>query len=156
MSDLLFLRRAIELAREHSAGGRGGPFGALVVCRGEVAGEGWNQVVEEADPTAHAEIKAIREAARRKGTHLLDDCVLYASCEPCPMCLAAIYWARIPRVVFAGRSEDAGAVGFDDAVIARELRLSWEERRIESRQALREEALGVLQEWKENPEREEY
>jgi tRNA(Arg) A34 adenosine deaminase TadA len=156
MSDLTFLRRALHLAEEHSLAGTAGPFGAVVVRRGEVIGQGWNRVVEAQDPTAHAEVLAIREAAMRSGSHVLDDCVLYSSCEPCPMCLGAIYWARIPRVVFASSAEDARAVGFDDTVIAQELTLLWKDRSIQGRQTLRKEGRAVLEQWKQRPDRVEY
>ncbi|MGD2120110.1 MAG: nucleoside deaminase [Gemmatimonadota bacterium] len=156
MDDLTFLRQAIELAEVHALGGTAGPFGAVVVRAGEVVGRGWNRVVDETDPTAHAEVLAIREAARCLGTHVLDDCVVYSSCEPCPMCLAAIYWARIPRVVFASRGEDAAEAGFDDSLIAREMSLDWEDRSVESSHALRDEANEVLRRWKEKPDRVEY
>jgi len=156
MSDLTFLRQAIQLAREHSQSGKGGPFGAVVVREEKVVGRGWNQVVEDRDPTAHAEVLAIRDAARRLGTHILDDCTIYCSCEPCPMCLGAVYWSRIPRVVFAGGEEDAKTAGFDDTVIASELKLGWEDRSIRSRQALKEEGKKVLEEWARDPDRVEY
>lgn len=156
MTELTFLRHAIELARKHSSAGKGGPFGAVVVREGKVVGWGWNRVVENRDPTAHAEVLAIRDAARRLGTHVLDDCTIYCSCEPCPMCLAAIYWSRIPNVVFAGGGEDAKAAGFDDALIAKELRLGWEDRTLLGRQALREEGRKVLEEWGKDPDRVEY
>ncbi len=156
VDDLHFLKQAIQLAELHSMRGPAGPFGALVVRAGEVVGLGWNRVVEKGDPTAHAEILAVRDAAKRLGTHVLDDCVVYSSCEPCPMCLAAIYWARIPRVVFASQGEDADEAGFDDAFIARELSLDWKERTMEGRQALREEGNAVLRRWKEKPDRAEY
>jgi guanine deaminase len=156
MNDLTFLHEALRLAREHSATDRGGPFGAVVVRDDVVVGMGSNRVVEKRDPTAHAEILAIREAAGKLGTHVLADCTIYCSCEPCPMCLAAMYWARIPRVVFAAVGGDAKAVGFDDTVIARELALGWEDRSILSRRALREEGKEVLEAWLRNPNRVEY
>jgi len=156
MNDLTFMREAIQLAREHSLANKGGPFGAVVVREGMVVGRGWNQVVENGDPTAHAEVLAIRDAARQLGTHILDDCTIYCSCEPCPMCLGAIYWSRIPRVVFAAGGEDAKAFGFDDAVIADELSLGWEDRSVQSEQALRDEGRKVLEEWARNPDRVEY
>jgi tRNA(Arg) A34 adenosine deaminase TadA len=156
MSDLTYLAHAIELAREHSRGGQNGPFGAVVVKKSEIVGQGSNRVVEGSDPTAHAEILAIRDAARRLGTHVLEDCVIYCSCEPCPMCLSAIYWARIPRVVFAAGGEDARAAGFDDTLIAQELGLGWEDRSIEGRRALEEEGRRILEEWVQNPERVGY
>ena len=117
--DTDFLREALRLAAESSASGVNGPFGAVIVRNGVVVGRGWNRVVEEADPTAHAEILAIRDAARELGSHVLADCVLYASCEPCPMCMAAVYWARIGRVVYAAGAEDAAEAGFDDSAIDR-------------------------------------
>jgi tRNA(Arg) A34 adenosine deaminase TadA len=156
MSDLIFLRKAIRLAEEHSLATTAGPFGAVVVRLGKVIGAGWNRVVADQDPTAHAEIMAIRDAAKRLGTHVLDDCVIYSSCEPCPMCLAAIYWARIPRVVFACSGEDAKAVGFDDTVIAKELNLRWEDRSLQSLQALEDEGRDVLEGWVRKPDRSEY
>jgi tRNA(Arg) A34 adenosine deaminase TadA len=156
MNDLRFLRQAILLAGEHSSAGTGGPFGAVVTRGREVVGQGWNQVVMAIDPTAHAEILAIRAAAERLGTHILDNCVIHCSCEPCPMCLSAIYWARIPRVVFAASGEDAAAAGFDDTAIARELELGWAIRGVKSVQELREEGKAILQKWAENPHRERY
>lgn len=156
MNHDVFLRRALELAREHGATGINGPFGAVVVRDGEVVGEGWNRVVECHDPTSHAEVNAIREAARRLGTHDLSGCTIYASCEPCPMCLSAIYWARIARLHFAAGKDDAAAIGFDDAHIDRQLSLDWETREIEATQHLRAEGCAVLDEWVRNPLRIEY
>lgn len=156
MNDLQHLRVSIDLAREHSTDGRNGPFGAVVVRNGEVVGRGWNRVVELSDPTAHAEILAIRDACRRLRTHDLSECVLYASCEPCPMCLSTVYWARIPRVVYAATSEDAAAAGFDDARIRTELCKAWPDRALEGSQDLREEALGIMESWTVNPLKLEY
>jgi len=156
MNDLAFLRQAIQLAKEHSRAGKGGPFGAVVVHNGEVVGQGLNRVVQDQDPTAHAEVLAIRNAARQLGIHVLDDCTIYCSCEPCPMCLSAIYWARIPRVVFASGGEDAEAAGFNDSFITHELSLSWEDRALQGSQALREEGQRVLEEWARDPDRLEY
>ncbi len=116
-----FMARAIELATVHSADGTHGPFGAVVVHGKTIVGEGFNSVVAEHDPTAHAEIIAIRQAAQRLQTHDLSACTLYASCEPCPMCLAAIYWARIPTVYYAATHADAHEAGFDDLNIYRRL-----------------------------------
>ena len=113
-------------------------------------------MVRSKDPTAHAEIVAIREAAHRLGTHVLTDCTIYCSCEPCPMCLAAIYWARIPRVVFAATGDDAKAVGFDDTRIGLEFTLEWDERDLSWDQMLQEEGRKVLEAWRENPDRKEY
>jgi tRNA(Arg) A34 adenosine deaminase TadA len=151
MNDLQHLRLSIELAREHSTDGRNGPFGAVVVLDGDVVGKGWNRVVELSDPTAHAEILAIRDACRRLRTHDLSDCVLYASCEPCPMCLSTIYWARIPRVVYAATSEDAATAGFDDARIREELCKDWPERALNRSQNLQEEARRIMEAWTVNP-----
>ncbi len=156
MNDLNHLRRAIELARSHSQKGEGGPFGAVVVRDCEVVGEGWNRVVEKHDPTAHAEVLAIRDAAGALDTHVLDDCTIYCSCEPCPMCLSAIYWARIPRIVFAASGEDARAAGFDDTSIASEVTQKWEARTVNAKQALAQEGREVLENWIRNPDRVEY
>ncbi|MFZ5465845.1 MAG: nucleoside deaminase [Pseudomonadota bacterium] len=116
-ADATFLREAIMLATASVAAG-GGPFGALVVCNGQVVGRGQNTVTLDCDPSAHAEINAIREAARALGRPHLDDCVLYASCEPCPMCLATSLWAHLPRIVYAASHEEATRAGFDDTPIA--------------------------------------
>lgn len=156
MDDLKHLRRAIHLARHHSQEGESGPFGAIVVREGEVVGEGWNRVVENHDPTAHAEILAIRDATEKLETHVLDDCTIFCSCEPCPMCLSAIYWARIPRILFAATGDDAKLAGFDDTFIAREMTLDWESRTKEVEQALPEEGRRVLEEWAQNPNRVDY
>lgn len=151
-----FLRRAIQLAETHSADGRNGPFGSVVVKDGEVVGEGWNQVVENSDPTAHAEVMAIRDAGKLLGAHDLTGCTIYASCEPCPMCLSAIYWARIGTVVFSASAEDAAAAGFDDTRILEELGRGWVERSLEGTQALREDGRRVLKGWAENPRKTPY
>jgi len=156
MSDKDFLRQAIRLAADHSGDGRNGPFGAVLVRDGTVVGKGWNRVVELADPTAHAEVLAIRDACRRLGTHDLGGSVLYCSCEPCPMCLSAIYWARISRVVFASSKEDAAAAGFDDTRILEEMDRSWADREVEGVQDLREEGRKVMEAWVENPRKLAY
>ena len=156
MNDRDLLKHSIRLARENSADGRGGPFGAVVVREGTVVGTGVNRVVMTRDPTAHAEILAIRDAADRLGTHLLADCIIYCSCEPCPMCLAAIYWSRIPKVVFAASGEDARWAGFDDSLIAGELILPWEARSLDCHQDLQELGREVLQAWIHNPRKQDY
>ncbi|MBM3540264.1 MAG: nucleoside deaminase, partial [Alphaproteobacteria bacterium] len=115
------MRRAIALSRERSATGEGGPFGAVVVRDGTIISEGWNQVVGGNDPTAHAEIVAIRRACAHRGSFSLDGCEIYTSCEPCPMCLAAILWARIGRIYYANTRVDAAAIGFDDDYFYREV-----------------------------------
>lgn len=156
MDDDALLRRAIELAARHSADGAHGPFGAVVARDGEVVGEGWNQVVARNDPTAHAEVVAIRDACRRLETHDLSGCVLYASCEPCPLCLAAAYWARVSRVVYAASKEDAAGAGFDDERIYAELALPWTARRVRGEQRLAEEGRSVLDAWLANSRRIPY
>ncbi len=154
--DLTYLQRAIDLAAEHSRDGRHGPFGAVIVKDGAVVAEGWNAVVDSHDPTAHAEVAAIRAAAQRLGTHELNGCTIYASCEPCPMCLAAIYWARIDRVVYAATKEDAAEIGFDDSMIYEEMAKDWYERRLGSAQALRGQAREAMQAWATNPKKLDY
>ncbi|QHV99591.1 nucleoside deaminase [Spirosoma endbachense] len=142
-----FLREAIRLAREGMASGQGGPFGSVIVRNGEIVGQGCNQVTSTNDPTAHAEVVAIRDACRNLGTFQLDGCTLYASCEPCPMCLGAIYWARPSRIVYGAFHYDAARAGFDDHFIYGELEKPREERRIPMQQALRDEANAVFDEW---------
>jgi tRNA(Arg) A34 adenosine deaminase TadA len=115
------MAQALALACENARLGRGGPFGAIVVHDGKVVGDGWNQVTGTNDPTAHAEVVAIRAAATMLGRFALQGCVLYTSCEPCPMCLAAAYWARVDRIVFAATQDDAAAAGFDDAFLYEEI-----------------------------------
>jgi len=155
--DLLHLREAIRLSSEASTVSGRGPFGAVVVRGGEVIGRGWNAVVETRDPTAHAEIMAIREAARALGTHDLSGCTLYASCEPCPMCLAAIHWARMDRICFAAGREDAAAAGFDDARFRSALTCGASRTGlIPSMQALQDEARAALEAWARNPGRIPY
>lgn len=127
------LRHAIALAARNVNSGHGGPFGAVVTRGAEILAEGVNRVTEVKDPTAHAEIVAIREACRKRNSHQLDGCVIYASCEPCPMCLAAIYWARPEAVYFAATKEDASTAGFDDSMIYSEIALAPGERRIACR-----------------------
>lgn len=151
-----FLLRAIALARDHMTAGHGGPFGA-VIARGDVIlAEGWNQVTTLHDPTAHAEVQAIRSACAALGDHRLSGCVLYASCEPCPMCLAAAYWSRVDRLVFAASRQDAAAAGFDDDLLYREIPLPPAARSLPSLQALRSEAVAVLQDWTRLPNRVPY
>lgn len=129
-----FLEKAIQLACEGVRTGRGGPFGAVVVKNGSIIGQGSNQVSTHMDPTAHAEIVAIRAACQTLGHFQLDDCVLYSSCEPCPMCMGAIYWARPVAVYFAASRQDAAQAGFDDDFIYRELPMAPEERQIPGQQ----------------------
>ena len=155
MNEKLMLE-AIRLSREKMRRGNGGPFGAVVVRRGKIIARGWNRVTSANDPTAHAEVTAIREACRKLKTFRLDDCALYASCEPCPMCLAAIYWARIGRIFYAGSRRDAAAAGFDDDLIGRELARPVSRRKIPTRQLLRGEALKIFKEWQDKPDKIRY
>jgi len=142
-----FMRRAIALGIENVRSGKGGPFGAVVVKDGRVVAEGANRVTTTNDPTAHAEIVAIREACRVLGEFQLGGCDLYTTCEPCPMCLGAIYWARPARVFYACVAADAAAVGFDDAFIYDELKRLLPERRVPMQQLLREESLKIFSLW---------
>jgi guanine deaminase len=154
--DHAFLREAIALSIEKMEAGEGGPFAALIVKDGHVVGRGWNRVTSANDPTAHAEIDAIRNACARLKTFSLAGCHIYASCEPCPMCLAAIYWARLESVTFAAGSEDAAVAGFDDSQIYNELRRPHAERNITILQRLREEAVEAFTHWKNKLDRVEY
>ncbi len=147
MNDDFFLRQTFQLAREGMTTNQGGPFGSLIVRDGEIVGRGYNQVTSTNDPTAHAEVVAIRDACRNLGTFQLEGCTLYASCEPCPMCLGAIYWARPSRIVYGAFHSDAASVGFDDQFIYEELDKPREDRKIPMQQRLREEANAVFQEW---------
>ncbi len=151
-----FMRAAIRLALEKMRRGEGGPFGAVVVRRGKIVGRGWNRVTSTNDPTAHAEIAAIRDASQRLKTFRLDDCEIYASCEPCPMCLAAIYWARIGGIFHAGARHDAADAGFDDDLIGRDMARPVSRRKIPMRQLLRGEALKIFKEWREKPDKVRY
>jgi guanine deaminase len=142
-----FMRRAIALAIENIRSAQGGPFGALVVKDGRILAEGANRVTISNDPTAHAEVVAIREACRVLGDFQLPGCDLYTTCEPCPMCLGAIYWARPARVFYACLASDAAAAGFDDAFIYEELRRSLGARDLPMEQLLREESLSIFSLW---------
>jgi len=151
-----FMRAAIRLARDKMRRAGGGPFGAVVVRRGKIVGRGWNRVTSANDPTAHAEVNAIRDACRRLKSFRLDDCEIYASCEPCPMCLAAIYWARIGKIFYAGARRDAAVAGFDDDLIGWEMVRPISRRKIPMRQLLRGETLKIFKEWRENPDKVAY
>lgn len=151
-----FLREAIRLARENVARGAGGPFGAVVVRDGEIIGTGTNQVTSSGDPTAHAEVVAIRSACRSLGTFQLDECEIYCSCEPCPMCLGAIYWARPRRVVFASSAHDAADAGFDDSFIYDEIRLPRGRRRMPLEQMRVDEAGEEFAAWRAAEDKVEY
>lgn len=149
------IERAIRLSVENVAQG-GGPFGAVVARGGEIVAEGVNRVTALNDPTAHAEVQAIRLAAQRLGRFDLSDCELYASCEPCPMCLGAIYWARLSRLYYAATQHDAAAAGFDDALIYREMALAPSLRRLPTASLSREEALEAFRRWREQANRIDY
>jgi guanine deaminase len=151
-----FMRRAITLALENVRTGNGGPFAAIVVKDGRVIAEGTNRVTSSNDPTAHAEIVAIREACRVLNDFQLTGCDLYTTCEPCPMCLGAIYWARPARIFYAGTAADAAAAGFDDAFIYDELKLPPSSRRIPTAQILREESLAIFAAWQKQENKKRY
>lgn len=150
------MARAIELSFENIRSNQGGPFAALVVSAGKILSEGTNRVTFTNDPTAHAEIVAIREACRKLGRFELTDCEIYASCEPCPMCLGAIYWARPARVYFAANSADAAKIGFDDTLIYNQLKLPPEARKIPMLQLMRDRALEVFRAWEAKPDKIQY
>lgn len=154
--DLGFVKMAAELGLKGVLNNEGGPFGCVIVKDGKVIGKGNNRVTTINDPTAHAEIQAIRDACEHLGSHQLDGCVLYTSCEPCPMCLGAIYWARPDKVFYAATKEDAAASGFDDHFIYEEIALAPGERSIEFRQLGREEALSAFKAWDEKEDKIEY
>ncbi len=151
-----FLRRAIELGLEGMRKGQGGPFGAVVVKDGQIVGKGWNRVTSSSDPTAHAEVTAIRDACRNLKDFQLTGCVLYTSCEPCPMCLGAIYWARPDRFVFAAGREDAAAAGFDDQFIYDELPMPPANRSLPGEQMLSEEGAAMFERWRDKEDKVEY
>ena len=151
-----FLAQAVDLATRNVARHGGGPFGALVVRRGEIVGRGVNRVTPTNDPTAHAEIVAIRSACRRLGTFQLTGCVVYASAEPCPMCLGAIYWARPKRVVFAATRQDAAHAGFDDAFIYGEIARTPARRRIPFVRLEVPDPLAPFRAWRADPARKRY
>jgi len=151
-----FMREAIGLADAGMREGRGGPFGCVIVRRGEIVGRGSNRVTSTNDPTAHAEVTAIRDACGRLGTFQLTDCELYTSCEPCPMCLSAIYWARIPQVFYGNTRQDAAAIGFDDDFIYRQVPLPPDQRAIAMKPLLRDEALATFRGWAAKPDKVRY
>ena len=150
-----FLRRAIELSICNIEKG-GGPFGAIIVKDGKIIAEGVNRVTTDNDPTAHAEINAIRNASAVLGTFNLSSCELYSSCEPCPMCLSAIYWAHIDNLYYSNTKNDAKAIGFDDSFIYDELNLPCHERRLKTHQYLSEEAIVAFERWKNKEDKTAY
>lgn len=151
-----YMRRAIRLAEDNAASGNGGPFGAVIVKDGKVVAEGSNTVTVDKDPTAHAEVNAIRRACAVLGTFDLSGCELYTSCEPCPMCLAACYWAHISRVYYAAGRDDAAAAGFDDDMIYVEVAKPLDERKLPFIQLLPEEGLRPFLLWRSNPDKVRY
>lgn len=157
MSEENFMRRAIELSRIKMLAGEGGPFGAVVVKDGRIVGEGWNRVLGTCDPTAHAEIVAIRDAGARLGSFDLSGAEIYTSCEPCPMCLAAILWARIGKMYYANTRVEASAIGFDDDYFYVEVAKPLTGRRdLPAVRLLPEEAVAVFAEWDAKPDKVPY
>lgn len=150
------MRHAVRLSAERMREGAGGPFGAVIVKDGKVIAEGWNRVTSSNDPTAHAEVTAIRRACEVLGTFSLKGCDIYTSCEPCPMCLAAIYWARLDHIYFANTRADAAAIGFDDDMIYGEVSKPIGDRVIPTVQVALPEAQAVFAEWREKPDKVEY
>lgn len=150
------MRAAIALARTKMRANCGGPFGAVVVRQEKIIARGWNRVTSANDPTAHAEVTAIRAACRKLNTFHLEDCELYTNCEPCPMCLSAIYWARIKKVWYANTRQDAARIHFDDDWIYREVARPIDGRQVKMRQLLRDEALEVFAEWQAKPDKVAY
>jgi len=155
-NDRSFLAQAIALAKQGVKEGAGGPFGCVIVKDGKVVGRGWNQVTSSNDPTAHAEVVAIRDACRSLGGYQLTDCDVYASCEPCPMCLGALYWARPRRVVYASTRHAAAEAGFDDDFIYLEINVAPGERKIPFSYEAMEEAAAVFRSWQEKGDKKLY
>lgn len=151
-----FLREAIRLSIEKMEANEGGPFGAVIVRDGQIIGRGWNRVTSTNDPTAHAEVVAIRDASSKLKTFSLAGCEIYSSCEPCPLCLAAIYWSRLDRIYYAATCDDAAAAGFDDRNFYRELGKPAGDRSIPMEQALRDEASVALKAWLKKEDRIRY
>ncbi len=151
-----FLREAIRFSAEKMEAGEGGPFGAVIVQTGKIIGRGWNRVSSANDPTAHAEIMAIRDACANLKTFSLAGCEIYASCEPCPMCLAAIYWARLDALYFAASRQDAAQAGFDDALLYEEVSKDWDERSLVAEQHLHPDAQAVFDQWNSKADRVDY
>jgi guanine deaminase len=151
-----FMREAVRLSIQMMRRGKGGPFGAVVVKGNRIVGRGCNQVTSGNDPTAHAEIVAIRDACRRLRTFQLDQCDLYTSCEPCPMCLSAMYWARVRSVFYGNTRRDAAKIAFDDDFIYREVALPIRKRKLVMKQLLRDEALAAFIEWQNKADKIPY
>lgn len=154
--DQFFLKKAIALALEGMSKNEGGPFGAVIVKDGKIVGQGWNKVTSTNDPTAHAEVTAIRDACKNLGDFQLKDCTIYSSCEPCPMCFGAIYWARPARLVYAASKYDAAAINFDDEFIYEELDKRPNERSIPVVRMLEKEGLEPFVAWQQKVDKAEY
>jgi len=154
--DARFLAHAVRLSREHMHEGAGGPFGAVIARDGEVLAEGWNEVTSANDPTAHAEVVAIRRACKAVGDFSLKGAVLYTSCEPCPMCLASAYWARVSRIVYANSRADAAAIGFDDSFLYDEIPKAPQERSLPIEHHPSADAKAVFEAWLNKPDRIPY
>lgn len=156
MTEDQLMRRAIDLSLEKMLSGSGGPFGAVIARDGEIVAEGWNQVTSSNDPTAHAEVVAIRRACTALGRFDLSDCEIYTSCEPCPMCLAAVYWARLKRIAYGNDRQAAAAIGFDDEFLYREVPKPIHERAIPTVQLLAGEAQAAFDAWAAKPDKIAY
>lgn len=153
--DARFMEMAIQLSEENIDNG-GGPFGAVIVKNGEVIATGTNRVVPNSDPTAHAEVMAIRSACEKLGTFQLDGCTVYSSCEPCPMCLSALYWAGVDRICYGNTKDDAKAINFDDSFIYDQLELAYKDRSIKCEHFMRNNALRAFRKWKDKEDKIEY
>ncbi len=151
-----FMQEAILLSGQSIYKNEGGPFGCVIVKGNEIVGRGYNKVTSHNDPTAHAEVEAIRDACKNLNSFQLQDCEIYTSCEPCPMCLGAIYWARPKIVYFANNRQDAADIGFDDSMIYEEMKSPIEERKIPIKNLGREEAIKIFEAWKNKPDKTEY
>jgi len=151
-----FMARAIQLSLDNVLSGQGGPFGAVVVKDGSIVAEGVNRVTASKDPTAHAEVVAIRSACAKLGTFVLKSCEIYTSCEPCPMCLGAIYWAHIARIYFGNAADEASRIGFDDSFIYHEFAQSLPQRSIPIIQMMHEQAVVAFRAWQEKPNKIPY
>lgn len=155
MNSKELMRKAIELSIENIKNG-GGPFGSVIAKEGEIIATGVNRVTSNCDPTAHAEINAIRNAAKKLGTFNLSGCEIYASCEPCPMCLGAIYWSHLDKLYYGNTQQDAASIGFDDEFIYKEIELKPDERHLPSEHLLNNEAIKAFDEWKQEANKTEY
>ena len=150
------MKQAINLSEKNMLSDKGGPFGAVITKNGKIISEGWNQVTSSNDPTAHAEVMAIRNACEKLGTFDLSGYEIYTSCEPCPMCLSAIYWARLEKIYYANTREDAAKIDFDDEFLYQEVKKPLNERKIPCEQILREEAQLVFKKWEEKEDKIPY